>query len=36
MERCFRKANDKSYEKIICGNGALRAVERLIESVSSA
>lgn len=32
MERCFRKANNKSYEKIcFCGNGALRAVDELIE-----
>ena len=32
MERCFRKANSKSYEKIcFCGNGALKAVDELIQ-----
>jgi hypothetical protein len=32
MERAFRKANNKSQEKIcFCGNGALKAVNRLIE-----
>jgi hypothetical protein len=33
VERAFRKANNKSYEKIVfCGNGALKAVDELIEA----
>jgi len=32
MQRCFQKANNKSQEKIcFCGNGALAAVQRMIE-----